>query len=811
MNKTNSRKKTIKAKTFTTLKLTKKEILEDYTLGWLSRQVSLLGRREVLTGKAKFGIFGDGKELPQLALARFFDNGDFRSGYYRDQTLLMALGLTNPEKLFAQLYADPSLKNDPHSGGRQMNGHYLTPTIDENGHWLSLTKGPNIAADVSSTASQMSRAVGLALASKKFRNLPALAGLSNFSHNGNEVVFATIGDASTSEGIFWESINACGVMQIPLILNVWDDGYGISVPTKYQTTKGDISKALAGFEIDESGDGYYMHKVKGWDYEALIAAYQAGIPPVRETHNPAIFHINEITQPQGHSTSGSHERYKSKERLQWEKDFDCLVKMKEWILANKIAKVEELDEIEQQTKEQANKARKKAWKAFREPIDKEIKALFGIYNQLHSEIDQPDLIFDSRRALTAEHLPTRKDVLVNARKALFKLRSFPRTPALEQLIRFTKQREISYQDIYSKHLFIENGVKVTDVKVVPPVYNSDSPTQNGYQLLNKCFDAAFARNPKLLAFGEDVGHIGDVNQGMAGLQEKYGKERIFDTGIREATIVGQGIGMAMRGLRPIAEIQYLDYFIYGLQPIVDELSTLQYRTAGQQKAPLIIRTRGHRLEGIWHAGSPMAMILHSCRGVRLCVPRNMTQAAGFYNALLQADEPGIIVECLNGYRLKEQIPENISEFTTPFGVPEVLIEGSDVTLVTYGSCVRIAKEAMDRFEDSNISIELIDVQTLQPFDVNHLILESLKKTNRIVFFDEDVPGGTTAFMMQEVLEKQGGYRWLDSAPVTITAKAHRTAYGSDGDYFCKPSAETVFHIIYDLMRETDPDAYPLIY
>jgi len=804
-------KKTTPKKKFTALKLTKAEILEDYKIGWISRHASLIGRKEVLTGRGKFGIFGDGKEVPQIALCKFYQNGDFRSGYYRDQTMMLASGLVTVEQMFAQLYAHPSLEHEPHSGGRQMNAHFATRSIDKDGNWKSLTSQKNTSADLSSTAAQMARAVGLALASKKYREIEAVKGKTDFSIDGNEVAFATIGDASTSEGLFWEAINAAGVMNIPLAINIWDDGYGISVPTKYQTTKGNIYDVLKGFEKNEQGQGYDMYQCKAWDYEALIDMYSKAVPNIRKTHNPAIFHINEVTQPQGHSTSGSHERYKTKDRLAWEKSNDCLVKMREWILEMGIASLEECRAIEKDAKDFAKQAQKNAWKAFQGSIKSVISELFDIYDQIVLEINSPSLISDLKKELTAELNPVHKNVLTNCKAALFKLRTYPETAGKKRLINWKNHKERIYRDMYSSHLYSESAQSIDSVEYIPPTYDDDAKLINGFQVLNNCFDAAFERDERLLAFGEDLGFIGDVNQGFAGLQEKYGEERIFDTGIREATIMGQGIGLALRGFRPIAEIQYLDYFIYGIQPISDDLATLQYRTMGGQKAPMIIRTRGHRLEGIWHAGSPIAFILNACRGVRLLVPRDMTRAAGFYNALLQTDEPAIVIECLNGYRLKEKLPNNIDTFTTPFGVPEILKEGMDITVVSYGSTLRIIKEAFDKLEDAGISIELIDVQSLLPFDIEHKISESIKKTNRVLFVDEDVPGGATAYMMQKVIDEQNAYQWLDSKPATLSAKAHRCAYGSDGDYFSKPNAEDVFTTIYEIMNEANPGKYPIFY
>lgn len=811
---TNTKKSTRKVKkttTFTALKLTSKEILKDFHLAWMSRAVSQLGRKEVLTGKAKFGIFGAGKELPQIALAKFYKNGDFRSGYYRDQTWMMAAGLVTVEQLFSQLYAHASEEHDPHSAGRQMNAHFATHSLDKNGHWNDLMAQKNTSADLSSTAAQMPRALGLALASQKYRNIKELAGETTFSNKGNEVTFASIGDASTSEGHFWETLNAAGVLNVPLAVSIWDDGYGISVPTKYQTTKGDIGEVLKGFEIDKKGNGFLMYTAKAWDYEGLIDMYATGVPKMRKSHNPAVFHVKEVTQPQGHSTSGSHERYKDDKRLQWEQDWDCLEQMQKWMVKKGIATNEELEEIKADAKQKTKEAQQKAWKAFSADIKSEIEELFDIYQQIRGEIDTPRLIIDSSKELMAEMNPVRKDIMANCKNALFKLRNHPDFPGKKRLINWKNYKEKTNQALYSSHLYSESNQNIFEVPYIEPKYNDKSPTVNGFQVLNACFKAAFAREKKLLAFGEDLGYIGDVNQGFAGLQEIYGEDRIFDTGIREATIMGQGIGLAMRGFRPIAEIQYLDYFIYGIQPLADDLATLQYRTKGRQKAPLIVRTRGHRLEGIWHAGSPISFILNGCRGIRLLVPRNMTQAAGFYNALLQSDEPAIVIECLNGYRLKEKLPENIGEFTTPFGVPEILQEGDDISIVTYGSCIRIVKEAMNKLQDAGISCELIDVQTLMPFDIHHKILESVKKTNRLLVVDEDVPGGATAFMLQKILEEQKAYQWFDSPPQTLTAKEHRTAYGSDGDYYTKPNAEDVFEAVYGIMHEAEPGQFPMFY
>lgn len=779
----------------------KNEVLQDYQLAVASREASLIGRKEVLTGKAKFGIFGDGKELAQLAAAKCMLPGDIRAGYYRDQTLMFATGMSDLEKFFAQLYATTDVKEEPSSGGRMMNGHYGTRWIDENGEWLDLTKAPQSSSDISPTAGQMVRALGLAFASKCYRNVKELeTGFEKFTNEGNEVVFCTIGDASTSEGLFWETVNAAGVLQVPLAIFVWDDGYGISVPRKYQTTKSSISDALAGMQWEDSKGGMHIYKVKGWDYAGLVETFQRGINKARETHTPAIFHVQEVTQPQGHSTSGSHERYKSAERLEWEKEHDCITKMRTFILDNEIAEAGELDDIERNAKEAARKAKQAAWDTFIAPIMQDVQQATTLCNQLVYEAGDNALkISKLVRDLNAIKEPIRKDILQTINKVL-RLADGNSQAArslrnhYDALLQDSKER-------FSSHLYSESKYSAMKVPEVKPVFEQGQ-SMNGYEILNKFFDKTFETNPAVFAFGEDLGKIGDVNQGFAGLQEKYGELRIFDTGIREATIIGQGIGMAQRGLRPIAEIQYLDYLLYALQPLSDDVSTMLYRSKGGQKCPLIVRTRGHRLEGIWHSGSPMGMILNSVRGMYLCVPRNMTQAAGMYNTLLQSDEPAIVIECLNGYRLKEQLPDNLMEMTVPFGVPEIIRQGEDITIVSYGSTLRVIEEAIVNYlEPQGISCEVVDVQTLLPFDVNHMIVESLKKTNRIVFVDEDVPGGASAYMFQQVMEKQGGYRWLDVAPRTIAAQAHRPAYATDGDYFSKPNAESIAAVIEEMMAE----------
>lgn len=778
----------------------RQEVLSDYRLAIASREASLIGRREVLTGKAKFGIFGDGKELAQIAAAKCMQPGDVRSGYYRDQTLMFATGMSDIEKFFAQLYANPDVTNEPATAGRMMNGHYGTRWLDDNGEWKDLTTAPQSSSDISPTAGQMVRALGLAFASKCYRNIPELAkGFEKFTKKGNEVVFCTIGDASTSEGLFWETVNAAGVLQVPLAIFIWDDGYGISVPRKYQTTKNSISEALAGMQYDSKKGGINIYTVKGWDYPNLMQTFQHGIERVRETHIPAIFHVQEVTQPQGHSTSGSHERYKSKERLEWEKEYDCIVKMREFLLENEIADEAQLSEIEDEARQEAREAKQRAWENFISPIKQQIQHTTQLCNQLVYEGGtQASAIADQVQKLNAIKEPIRKDVMQTINRVLGMTSG--NSEAVRALRNYYDYLKEENRSKFSSHLYSQSRYSAMKVKEVPAVNSGE--VANGYEILNRFFDLTFANNPAVVAFGEDLGKIGDVNQGFAGLQEKYGEQRIFDTGIREATIIGQGIGLAMRGLRPIAEIQYLDYLLYGLQPLSDDVATLLYRTRGGQKCPLIVRTRGHRLEGIWHSGSPIGMILNSIRGMYLCVPRNMTQAAGMYNTLLQSDEPGIVIECLNGYRLKESVPANLDSYTVPFGVPEIIREGNDITIVSYGSTLRVIEEAVVNYlEPQGISCEVIDVRTLLPFDINQMILESLKKTNRIVFIDEDVPGGASAYMFQQVMEKQGGYRWLDVAPRTITAQAHRPAYATDGDYFSKPNAEDIAATIAEMMAE----------
>ncbi len=767
------------------------EVLEDYKIACLSREASLLGRKEVLTGKAKFGIFGDGKEIAQIAMAKFFRKGDFRSGYYRDQTFMFAAGKANVQQFFAQLYAHADIDHDPFSAGRQMNAHFSSRFVDDNGDWLDLANHKNISADVAPTAGQMVRALGLAFASRSFRNIDQLRSYKELSDNGNEVCFCTIGDASTSEGQFWETINAAGVLQVPLAVFVYDDGYGISVPKKYQTTKGSISAALKGFQKKEDTNGFDIYKVKAWDYAGLCETLESAIQKIRDTHTPALFHIEEVTQPQGHSTSGSHERYKTMERLDWEKDWDCLKKMKEWILENALSSEEELVEIENASKESVREAKAKAWDEYITPIKQKVNKAIGL---LSNAAANDSSINQLSNELSANREPLVRDIIRTLSLANHSLNDASIASYIDEL---TKEGEKNY-DTYLYNDGSKSALNVTEIKAQ---YNYDTPAVNGYEVLNNYFDQLFSTNDKVIAFGEDLGMIGDVNQGFSGLQAKHGVERIFDTGIRELTIVGQGIGLAMRGLRPITEIQYLDYLLYGLQPLSDDVATLHWRTRGQQSCPIIIRTRGHRLEGVWHSGSPMGMIIHSLRGMYVCVPRNMTQAAGMYNTLMKSNDPGLVIECLNGYRLKEQLPSNILEFTVPLGVPEIVKEGTDVTIVSYGSTLRIVSDAAQTLEQLGISCEIVDVQTLLPFDIHHKILDSLKKTNRIVFVDEDVPGGATAYMFQQVMEVQGGYRWLDVAARTITAKAHRPSYGSDGDYFSKPNSEEIVAVIKSMMNE----------
>ena len=786
-----------------------KEVLKDYFLVVASREASLLGRKEVFMGKAKFGIFGDGKELPQIAMAKVFRNGDFRSGYYRDQTFMLAIEEFTIEAYFAQLFAHTSVEAEPVSAGRMMNGHFGTRMLDDAGLPLSLTKSKNVSADISPTAGQMPRLVGLAYASKIFRNNKELHQFNNLSIKGNEVAFGTIGNASTSEGMFFEAFNAAGVLQVPMVISVWDDEYGISVPAEFHTTKQSISKALAGFKRSTKEKGYEIIKVNGWDYPALVAAYEKAEKIARIEHTPVLVHVVELTQPQGHSTSGSHERYKSKERLAWENEHDCNLKFRAYIISEGIAGEEELKSIEKEAVDFARKAKVKAWKSFDAEMKRAPTAVIELIDGLLNVKENKELLALKQDLEKTIH-PLKMDAVRAIKKALRITRDTP-SAARDNANKWLKEFTVQTTDEYDSHMYSESIHAASLVERVSPTYSSESNVVDGREVVLACFDNAFARDPKVLAFGEDLGKIGDVNQGFAGMQDKYGKIRVSDTGIRETTIIGEGIGLAMRGLRPIAEIQYLDYLVYAFSTLTDDLATLHYRTKGGQNAPLIIRTRGHRLEGVWHSGSPMGMILNSLRGIYLLVPRNMTKAAAFYNTMLKSDDSALMIECLNGYRLKEKLPDNIGEITEPLGVPEIIREGEDVSIVTYGSMCRIIMDAAEQLAAVGISCEVIDAQTLLPFDRHHLIVESLKKTNRIAFADEDVPGGATAYMMQKVIEEQEGYLYLDSQPVTIASKEHRPAYGSDGDYFSKPNAELVFDKIYDLMREVDPENYPEIY
>ncbi len=771
----------------------REEVLKDYRIVCESREASILGRKEVLTGKAKFGIFGGGKEVAQVAMAKFFRKGDFRAGYYRDQTFMFATGLATIEQLFSQLYADTDIKNEPFSGGRQMSSHFATPFTDADGNWLPLSQLKNVTSDIAPTAGQMPRALGLALASKLFRNEKDLNKMTGLSNNGNEICFCTIGDASTSEGHFWETMNAAGVLQVPLAVFVWDDGYGISVPSEYQTTKSSISKALAGLQKTEGSNGINIYNLKGWDYAGMCETLETAIQNIRDTHVPALFHVEEITQPQGHSTSGSQERYKTPERLAWEMQWECRKQMREWMLENALATDDELRDIEESAVAFVKQSKQQAWEKYLAPLKKYVEEVIALleHDEANKEICQKIM-----EELSANHEPLRRDVM----KALSAAINFSKVPNAE-IQKYYDDFVAENQRLYNTHLYNEGPKSALKVAEVKAAYDENSKLLNGFEVLNRYFDQLFATNKKMIAFGEDLGHIGDVNQGFTGLQAKYGENRIFDTGIRELTIVGQGIGLALRGLRPIAEIQYLDYLLYGLQPLSDDVATTHFRTAGQQSVPLIIRTRGHRLEGIWHSGSPMGMIINSLRGMYVCVPRNMVQAAGMYNTLLQSNDPAIMIECLNGYRLKEKLPSNLLEYTVPLGMPEVVKEGTDITIVSYGSTLRIIEEATNTLSQLGISCEIIDVQTLLPFDLNHSILASLKKTNRIMFVDEDVPGGAAAYMFNKVMEEQNGYRWLDAAPRTITAKAHRPSYGSDGDYFSKPNTEDILRVARQMMSE----------
>ena len=807
--------KTIKTKQQETSQaLDKQQILNDYRTANESRQASLLGRREVLTGKGKFGIFGDGKEVAQLAMARVFRNGDWRSGYYRDQTFMLAAGLMSIEEIFAQIYGDTDAEFNPMNAGRLMNNHFATRSLDKKGEWKNLSEQKNSSADISPTAGQMPRLLGLALTSKLFRNNPELAHLTNISKNGDEVAFGTIGDASTSEGHFWETINAAGVLQVPMAMSVWDDGFGISVPNKLQTTKSSISEVLKGFEKTEDKDGFIILTAKGWDYASLCKIYEEGVEYCRINHVPVLFHITEVTQPQGHSTSGSHERYKSAERLEWEKEYDCILQMRKWIISESIASDSELDQIEKEAIERVKHARKSAWNNFQKPLNQLRDEFLKIADVTTCNCAKTQKINAIKEDLRQVADPIRKDIMSAAKKILRLICdscSNPENSLKINVSAWLKKELLVSSEKFNTFLYSNSEESALKVAPVAPIYTEDALMVPGREILRDNWDYQFEKNKKIVMFGEDVGQIGGVNQTYEGLQTKYGENRIFDTGIREATIIGQGIGLAIRGLRPIAEIQYFDYLLYGLQLMSDDLATLQYRTRGGQKAPMIITTRGHRLEGIWHSGSPLSMVINSIRGIYVLVPRDMTRASGFYNTMLQSDEPALIIEPLNGYRLRETRPANIGEFRIPVGVPEVIETGTDVTLVTYGSCVRIAQDAVAQLRDFKISVELIDVQSLEPFDIHHMIAQSLKKTNKIVFFDEDVPGGATAYMLQKVLEEQKGFQYLDAEPQTVTAQAHRAAYGTDGDYFSNPNAEDVFDCIYNMMHDYNPIKYPKIF
>jgi 2-oxoisovalerate dehydrogenase E1 component len=793
-------------------KLSRDEILADFRLASLSRNLSVIGRREVLTGKAKFGIFGDGKEVIQLALAKQFRDGDWRSGYYRDQTWMMAMGLYTSLEFFHQLYGNTDREINPGNAGRVFNNHFSVPNINPDGSWRDLTKQKNSSADISPTAGQMPRLLGLAYASKLFRQNAALHGYTTLTNKGNEVAFGSIGDASTSEGHFWETINAAGVLQVPMAVSVYDDGYGISVPKKYQTTKGSISEILSGFESEKGKPGIRIFKGKGWDYPGLVKLYKEGISICRNEQTPVLFHIEEVTQPQGHSTSGSHERYKNEERLKWEMEFDPIKRMREWIIETSVATPEELDKLSSEAEEEARTARKKGWDLFQDPIKTERDALVRIIDARScrcSEDPKEESVVNYTEDLKKVIAPIRKDNFVTARKLLRNVCSAcGKSDSLkDELEGWLKRNYEDAHDSYDTFLYNETPTSVLNVKPVAPVYSDNSPEVPGRQILRDNYDKLFTKYPLLVTFGEDTGGIGGVNQSLEGLQKKYGELRITDTGIREATILGQGIGLSLRGMRPIAEIQYLDYLMYALQLLSDDLATTHYRTAGGMVAPLIISTRGHRLEGIWHSGSPMSMLINSVRGVYVCSPRDMTRAAGFYNTLLEGNDPAIVIEPLNGYRLKEKLPDNIGEFRIQIGIPEIINQGTDITIITYGSTVRVAMDAVRLLEKHDISVELIDVQTLVPFDTKKMILESIKKTSRVLFLDEDVPGGTTAYMMQEVLENQGAWQFLDSPPKTLAGKEHRPAYTTDGDYFSKPSSEDIFDAVYGMMKEAVPEKY----
>lgn len=797
------------------LPLTDKELLTDYRLGYRSRQASIIGRREVLTGKAKFGIFGDGKELIQLSIAHHFRPGDWRAGYYRDQTWMMALNLISMEQFFAQLYAHADPDFDPHSGGRNMNGHFASPLMDQDGNWISQSDRYNTSADAAPTASQMPRSVGLAYASVLYRDLEELKQFKEFSNNGNEVTWVSIGNASTAEGPFWEAVNAIGVLKAPAIISIYDDGYGISVPNEFQMVKENISAIVEGFRriqcpAEQCDSGYDIYSVKAWDFPALFEAYTMAEENARQHHIPALIHVTDVTQPLGHSTSGSHERYKSKERLEWETEYDSLRRFRKYLVEHGVATDEQFDAWEAEDKQAVEQARKNAWEAFQKPIKEKREEAISLINALaDAEKEATAELNELVSSLKALPDPLYRDIVETIHKALI-VTAGSNHETRAKLLDADQKLDDEKRNYYNQFLYSDSDHSPLLEQGVPAQYSDDSPMVMGYEVVNQAFDEILARDPRVIAFGEDVGNLGDVNQGFRGLQDKYGTMRVTDTGIREATILGQGIGMALRGLRPIAEIQYLDYLLYALQIMSDDLSNLRWRTAGRQQAPLIIRTRGHRLEGIFHSGSPMAGIINLIRGIHVLVPRNMTQAAGFYNTLLDGDDPALVIEVLNGYRLKERMPDNIAEFKLPLGVPEVLVEGKDITIVTYGATVRIAESAVEQLAKAGILAELIDVQSLLPFDRNHLILESIKKTSRVLFVDEDVPGGTTAYMMQQVVEAQGAWQYLDSAPQTLSGAAHRPAYGTDGDYYSKPNAETIFDKVYEIVRESDPHRFPMI-
>ncbi|WP_425391808.1 alpha-ketoacid dehydrogenase subunit alpha/beta [Ekhidna sp.] len=792
------------------LPVSKQEILNDYQLAVESREASVIGRKEVFMGKAKFGIFGDGKEIPQIAMAKYFQNGDWRSGYYRDQTFMMAIGQLNTKQFFAQLYAHTDVEADPASAGRMMNGHFATRYLNEKGEWMTQTDKKNSSADISPTAGQMPRLLGLAYASKLYRENKDLSEFEDFSIKGNEVAFGTIGNASTSEGHFWETMNAAGVLQVPMVMSVWDDGYGISVPQKYHTTKESISEALSGFQRTKDKDGFEILTVKAWDYPALLDTYKKAVEISRKKHIPCLIHVIEVTQPQGHSTSGSHERYKSKDRLSWEKEYDCILQMRQWIEKEKIASSEELDAMEKEAKQAAKQAKDAAWKAYTQDIKKDVDEVISLIEKAAISSSSKAEISAIADGLRKELNPEKSHIVKAAKKTLRILKNQALVEK-ENLSNWLKEKSSQYEKQFNSKLYSESQESALNIETVPAEYSEESELVDGREVLNACFDHLLKTDPRVFAFGEDVGKIGDVNQGFAGLQEKYGELKVTDTGIRETTIVGQGIGAAIRGLRPIAEIQYLDYLLYAIQTLSDDLATLQYRTYGGQKAPLIIRTRGHRLEGVWHSGSPMGMILNSLRGMFVLTPRNMTQAAGFYNTLMQSDDPALVIESLNGYRLKERVPSNLSEFKLALGEPEVLREGTDATIVTYGSTCRVVMEAANQLSEEGIEVEVIDAQTLIPFDRPQIIVKSLEKTNRLVIVDEDVEGGASAFILQQILERDGGYFHLDSKPLTISGKNHRPAYGSDGDYFSKPNVEDVFDKVYALLSEANPNKYTSIY